>query len=530
MKIFFTISIIISLLYVIYKSLKAIHILQLNFYNEDNRYIKWILKNNKKAFINFDVLFIVFLILYFVNNSTLAIIIFIVLYMFSYVTYKNKMKKEQEKKPLVITSRVKRLLVTECIIYIILILPIFISFNIKYICFYYLYIGLLITINYLVIYITNIINKPIEKLVFNYYKSNAKNKLESMKYLKKIGITGSYGKTSVKNILNEILNVKYNSFATEKSFNTMNGLMISINNKLDKFSDIFISEMGAFRKGEIKELCSLIKPEYGILTTIGTAHLESFKTRENIRDAKFELIDSLPSDGIAILNMDDKYQTGYKIKSNCKKVWVSLKNKDADFYAYNISISSKGTKFKVKIKDKKEELELETNMLGEANIYNIVEAVALSYNLGLTLNEIKIGVKRVKSVSHRLELKKYKDINLIDDSYNSNPSGAKMALDVLDLMDGKKIIVTPGMIELGSKEYDYNFEFGKQIAKVCDDVILIGEKKTKPIYNGLKEEGYNEKNIHILNDVKKAFPLMEQLSTKETFVLLENDLPDTFNE
>ena len=228
--------------------------------------------------------------------------------------------------------------------------------------------------------------------------------------------------------------------------------------------------------------------------------------------------------------MDDKYQTGYKIKSNCKKVWVSLKNKDADFYAYNISISSKGTKFKVKIKDKKEELELETNMLGEANIYNIVEAVALSYNLGLTLNEIKIGVKRVKSVSHRLELKKYKDINLIDDSYNSNPSGAKMALDVLDLMDGKKIIVTPGMIELGSKEYDYNFEFGKQIAKVCDDVILIGEKKTKPIYNGLKEEGYNEKNIHILNDVKKAFPLMEQLSTKETFVLLENDLPDTFNE
>ena len=102
MKIFFTISIIISLLYVIYKSLKAIHILQLNFYNEDNRYIKWILKNNKKAFINFDVLFIVFLILYFVNNSTLAIIIFIVLYMFSYVTYKNKMKKEQEKKPLVL--------------------------------------------------------------------------------------------------------------------------------------------------------------------------------------------------------------------------------------------------------------------------------------------------------------------------------------------------------------------------------------------------------------------------------------------
>ena len=141
-----------------------------------------------------------------------------------------------------------------------------------------------------------------------------------------------------------------------------------------------------------------------------------------------------------------------------------------------------------------------------------------------------MGVKKVSTIEHRLELKKFDNITIIDDAYNSNPVGAKMAIDVLSLMDGKKIIVTPGMIELGEKQYEYNMEFGKQIAKVCDEVILIGKEQTKPILDGLKKSKYNEKNIHILNDVKDAFPLMKKLSDKKTFVLLENDLPDIFNE
>ena len=380
------------------------------------------------------------------------------------------------------------------------------------------------------IMIANVINKPIEKMVFNHYKRLAKNKLDSMNNLKRVAITGSYGKTSCKNILNDILNVKYNSLATEKSFNTMNGLMITINNKLDKFTDIFISEMGAFRRGEIKEKCNFIHPQYGILTTIGTAHLESFGSRENIQKAKFELIDSLPEDGIAILNMDDEYQTNYEIKSKCTKKWISLKNKKADVYASNIKLSNKGTSFDCTFKDKKETIKLETKLLGEANIYNILQAVALSYSLGLSLEQIKTGVKRVSTIEHRLELKKNGNINLIDDAYNSNPIGSSMALDVLNMMDGKKIIVTPGMIELGDKQYEYNMEFGRHIAKVCDEVILIGEEQTKPILDGLKKEKYDEKHIHILNDVKLSFPLMRKLSDNSTYVLLENDLPDIFNE
>ena len=351
-----------------------------------------------------------------------------------------------------------------------------------------------------------------------------------MPSLKVIGITGSYGKTSSKNILNDILNVKYNSFATPKSFNTMYGLMNAINNYMDKFNDVFVAEMGAFKQGEIKEKAEFIRPKYGILTKVGTAHLESFGSQENIQKGKFELIDSLPDDGTCVLNMDDKYQTSYKLKSKCKVIWVSLKDKKADVYANIIKISNTGTKFKCTFKDSKEECEFETKLLGEANIYNIVQSIAMARELGLTLEQIKIGVKKISSIEHRLELKTLDNITIIDDAYNSNPDGAKMALDVLGLMDGKKITVTPGMIELGDKQYEYNMEFGRQMAKVCDEVILVGKEQTKPILDGLKKEKYNEKNIYILNDVKEAFPLMRKLSNNKTYVLLENDLPDIFNE
>ena len=530
MKILFVVSVLISFFYLLFKSKKAYHMLQQNYYNDDGRYINWMSNNYKKMFLNFDILFLVFLLLQFIKNSLLSMIVFIVLYVVSYFTYKKKLENEQSKKPLVITARVKRLYITEIILFLLLVTSMIFRYNESYINVYYLLIGFMIFMNWYLVLLANMINKPIEKMVFNHYKKMAKNKLKDMTDLKRIAITGSYGKTSSKNILNDILNVKYNSYATEKSFNTMNGLMISVNNKLDKFTDVFITEMGAFKQGEIKELCDLIHPQYGILTIIGTAHLDTFKTRENIQKAKFELIDSLPDDGIAILNMDDPYQVKYKIKSNCKKVWVSLKNKKADVYASDIKLSGDGTSFKVAFKDSKKSVVLETLLLGDANVYNILQAVALAYNLGLDLKEIATGVKRIKPIEHRLELKKYGSINIIDDAYNSNPVGAEMAVSVLGMMKGKKIIVTPGMVELGEKQYEYNMEFGKQIAKVCDSVILIGEEQTKPILDGLKKSKYDEKNIYVLNDVKEAFPLMNRLSGKETYVLLENDLPDIFNE
>ena len=375
----------------------------------------------------------------------------------------------------------------------------------------------------------HIINQPLENLVYLYYKSKATKKLKEMN-IPVVGITGSYGKTSTKNIVNDILNVKLNSFATPKSFNTPYGLINAINNYLDKFNNIFIAEMGAFKIGEIRDNCKLVNPKYGIITTIGEAHLETFGSRENIMKGKFELIESLPNDGLAILNGDDPYQLKYEIKNNCNVKWIGIDNKDVDLYATNIELSSKGTSFDCVFKGDKTKYKFHTKLLGKHNIYNILDGILLGHELGLTIDELKRGVSSIKTIEHRLELKKYGNINIIDDAYNSNPLGSKRAVEVLGLMEGTKIIVTPGMIELGEKQYELNHKFGEYISEVCDYVILIGKNQTKPIYDGLIDKNYDKKKIFILNDVREAFTLMNKLAKGNTYVLLENDLPDLFNE
>ena len=526
---YFILSLIPALIYNLFKMKKSFHMLQQNWYNDDQRYFKWLLKNPYKVLLQPDMFFIMFIAGLFLD-SKLLMIFYALFYITTTIIYKKELKKEQNKKPLAFTKRVRRLLVTTNILYLILILGFLLSYQEENITYYYLIISLTIYINYFVVMAANFINKPWEKSVYYYYFNKAKKKLKNMSNLKVIGITGSYGKTSSKNILSDILNIKYDCLPSPKNFNTTYGLMITINNHLDKFTEYFIAEMGAFKRGEIKTLCNFVKPKYGILTSIGTAHLDSFGSRENIQKGKFELIESLPSDGIAILNRDDEWQVSYKLKNNCKVLWIGIDNKDADVYATNIKLSKDGTNFDCIFKGDNTLYHFETKLLGKANVYNILAGIMLGYALGITIEELKLGVLKVKPVEHRLELKKYLEINIIDDAYNSNPVGAKMAIDVLNMMPGKKIVVTPGMIELKDKEYELNLEFGKQIALVADEVILVGKEQTKPIYEGLLLGHFKENNIHIINDVKEAFQLMQKLKGKETYVLLENDLPDIFNE
>ena len=507
---------IIYLIYIFVRSNDTIHMLQQNKYNAKNTYIKWMKKNTKKCFYVEDMFFILLII----NNN----ILFSVLY--TLLILKRLSTKKQNKLPLKYTSRVKRLIFTNMLMHI---LPIILLeyFKIDYI---YLILGYIAFTNSVYVLLSIYINTPVEKLVGYYYKTKAKSKLRSMNNLKVIGITGSYGKTSSKNILNDILNIKYNSMPTPKNYNTPFGLMITINNYLDKFTDVFIAEMGACQEYDIDELCKLVKPKYGIITKIGIAHLATFGSREKIQKTKFELIENLPNDGIGILNGDDEWQRSYKIKNNCKIKWIGIDSTDVDVRATDITLSPEGTKFNVIIKGDSNKYEFQTKLLGYANIYNILAGIALGLEFGMTIEQLKAGVSKVKAVEHRLELKKQGDITIIDDAYNSNPDGAKMALDVLKMMPGKHIVVTPGMIELGKEEYIKNKEFGVQIADSADEVILVGKEKTKPIYDGLKENNFKENKIHIINDVLIAFDLIQKLKEKETYVLLENDLPDIFNE
>ena len=513
----FLITVIIYFIYTFLKSQDSMHMLQQNKYNRKKTYLKWLKKNPKKAFKDYSILFIVLSIFIFYDNLILLMLCFNVLYLILTVNLLLERKKSQNKLPLKYTARVKRLTFTNILTHLIPIIIMSLFVDETNIIYFYLILGLIAYLNNLYILVALLINTPVESLVGYYFK-------------RKAGITGSYGKTSSKNILNEILNIKYNSMPTPKNFNTPFGLMITINNYLDKFTDVFIAEMGACQEGDIKELCDLVHPKYGIITKIGVAHLATFGSRENIQKTKFELIESLPSDGVGILNGDDEWQRSYKIKNNCKIKWIGIDSEDVDVRAKNITLSPKGTKFDCYFKGDDKPYQFETKLLGYANVYNILAGIALGIEFGMTIEQLQAGVSKVKPVEHRLELKRNGDITIIDDAYNSNPTGAKMALDVLKLMPGKHIVVTPGMIELGNEEYAKNKEFGMQIADCADEVVLVGAEKTKPIQDGLKEKGYDENKIHIINDVLKAFPLVQTLKENETYVLLENDLPDIFNE
>ena len=516
--------------YLCLRTKKAMQSLQQNAYDKGYRYIRWVVRNVSKVFEPLDLLPLFLIIFNFFINSNLAIIIiYILLYSFLYYDLYDKLKREKDKLPLKNTSRIKRIIAVTVLIYILLILYTYYNYNI-YIVKSYIYIFIILAfLQYFVIWFVARITMPIEKLVYLYYLMKAKHKLKKINDLKVIGVTGSYGKTSTKNILNDILSTRFNVLASPKNFNTPYGLLITINEYIDRFTSIFISEMGARKKGEIKELCNIVKPKYGILTKIGVAHLDSFKTEKNIQETKFELIESLPSDGVAILNKDDEMQVSYPLQNKCKVIWIGRSN-ESDVIISDIKTDFSGTSFNIMFKGDNKKYYFKTILLGYANAYNVLASIALGKELGMTIKELQKGLNKVKTIEHRLELKRIGDITIIDDAYNSNPEGSKMALEVLNTMPGKKIIVTPGMIELGDKQYEYNRYLGTVIASICDEVILVGKDQTKPIYDGLESKKYDKEHIHIINDVKQAFEIIKKLKDKDTYVLLENDLPDIFNE
>ena len=520
-----------------YKTKRSLHMLQQNLYNENNRYLKWVIKN-KNQFIDLDLLVIIIAILgrlFVYNNEFIGSLCLIIMSLINILLanrWRINLLNDQNKKKLVVTARIKRLLVTIIVLFAIPVVLLFLNIDVsKMVWMLFLVLTLMTYLNTIVVFIAKIINTPIEKCVYLHFKTKAQSKLKSMSNLKIIGITGSYGKTSSKRILADVLNIKYNALPTPRSLNTYNGLIMTVNNYMDKFTEIFIAEMGAYVKGEIAGLCRLVKPKYGILTTIGTAHLETFGSPEKIKKTKFELIESLPNDGFGILNGDDPLQVSYKLKNKVKTIWVGIDNKDVDVHASNIKCSNKGTSFDVTFKGDSKKYHFETKLLGNHNVYNILEAIACGKEFGIEIEELIKAVAGVRPIEHRLELKKLGDFYMIDDAYNSNPVGAKRALEVLNMMPGIKVVVTPGMIELGDKEEEYNKAFGEQISEVADYVVLIGEKKTKPIKEGLLEKNFDKEKIIVFNDVREAYLFIEGLVGKEeVYALFENDLPDTYNE
>ncbi len=434
-------------------------------------------------------------------------------------------RKAQYIKPLVFTGRVKRQIAVMAVLYLLIqavYLVLFRRFNL----------WLMLAVSYfgpwLLIYPMALITSPIEASVRQWYLNDAKRILSEHLDLIKIGITGSYGKTSTKNVMQAVLGQHYNSLMTPASFNTPMGITITIRQYLKPIHQVFVCEMGADKKGDITELMEFVHPSIGVVTSIGPQHLSTFGSQENIIREKMQMIELLPKDGFGVLNYDNEFIRNYKIKNEVRTVSYGIQNPEADYRAEEISYASGGTKFTLVHGD--ERVAFETKLLGELNILNILSAIAVSRYLGVDWATIRKGVKQMKQVEHRLEMKMINGRRFIDDAFNANPSGAEMALDVLKMMPGKRYIVTPGMIELGERTEEINRNFGAMMKDRADIAVLVGKQQTKPIYEGLQESGFDMEQVLVVDTVKEAFAFIYQTASSEDTILLENDLPDAFSK
>jgi len=458
--------------------------------------------------------------------------LFFLVWISSYLFLLATIERVTEKKKLVFTNRAIRLYTTSASLLIAILFIIYNNFKLSSeLIFPFMFLVLLNIFSPPGMLISNIIIAPLEKIINRWYFNDARKKVKQFTNLTVIGITGSFGKTSTKYILNKILSDRYNTLMTPESYNTPMGITKVVRTHLKPIHEVFIAEMGAKKKGDIKELCKLVSPTIGILTAIGEQHLDTFGSVNNIISTKHELIESLPAEGIAFLNRDNDYIKDLPERKNIKYINYGIDSDNLNFYAKDIQYTAVGTGFIV-CDDKGNQFKLKSKLLGKHNVYNILAAASVANELGMDLSSISHAVKSLEPVPHRLELKAYgPNVILIDDAYNSNPVGFNIALDVLKEMKGeRKILVTPGMIELGDKHYDLNKSVGIKAAQFCDYIILVGNRQTKPIQDGLKLENYSNDKIYITNTFVAANRHLQEIVEVGDVILFENDLPDNYNE
>ena len=483
---------------------------------------------------------------------------------------------EENKTPIHYTNKFKRLFSISLALIVI----------ISFIPFAFIFINL-------VVILTPILSKTLNLYdIFKnkYYTHKASEKLRLNK-TKVIAITGSNGKTSVKNILEKMLSKKYKVCVTPKSYNTPLGISKFINDGLVEDCEFLILEYGARKKGDIKELCRLFGADFGIITTVAPQHLETFKTIENVYKEKNELSEFLSS-GTCVFNLDNLYTYRMYQEKQIKKIGISIFDK-CDICASNIKIEDFKTKFKLCILDKT--YNVETCLLGRHNVTNILLATALAKELNIEDDDIVNAIKNLEFVPHRLELIKA-NIYILDDSYNCSLTSARESIRVLNEIfinlknkekniknlefstnfdknfiksnekienlknfykkpknlsasnikcknnkfnnsnknidlkisnEHKRIICTPGIVEGGKYEYGINFKLGKMCAN-SDNVILIGEHNKQAIYAGLKSQNYQDKNIVLCSSLEQAKVYFKNLNDGDILLLL-NDLPDDYN-
>ncbi len=428
------------------------------------------------------------------------------------------MRRQKEKKPLVLTERVRRLLAVHAALVLLiavtmrLLLP---GWTL----------ALLPAFEPMLLMLSAKAAEPMERRINRQFMMDAKALLDAMPGLIRIGITGSYGKTSTKFILAELLSARWRVLATPGSFNTTMGVTRVIREMMTPGCQVLIAEMGARHPGDIRELCELVSPEIGMITSIGPQHLDTFGSVETVAETKNELILALPKEGTAVFARDgawcdrlfeactlqDKYQSGDLVA------------------AENIETGPWGTRFTLTDVRTGERASCRTALLGRHAVDNLLLCCQVARRMGMTLPELAAGIARVAPVEHRLELRRAPGgITVIDDAFNSNPAGARAAMETLAAFTGRRIVVTPGMVELGKDEASFNRAFGREMAAAAEICILVGGRHADPIEEGLLEAGFNREAILRAGNLGEATALLSGMLREGDVVLYENDLPDNY--
>ncbi|MFZ2189687.1 MAG: UDP-N-acetylmuramoyl-tripeptide--D-alanyl-D-alanine ligase [Candidatus Magasanikiibacteriota bacterium] len=370
----------------------------------------------------------------------------------------------------------------------------------------------------LIVYFVNFLTDLIKKIIIK----RATRKITTYKNLKVIGITGSYGKTTTKIFLEHFLTKKFKVISTPKHVNTEIGIAKFILNTDFSDQQIFIVEMGAYNLGEIKTICDMVKPTIGILTAIANQHLSLFGSMKNLQRAKYELLRSLPQDGLAVTNSDNPYCREFLSELKCQiKTFGTEVEFKPNLLIQNIHDSLDTVEATVTY-EKNEPVTTKAHLRGVHNVFNIVPCVLVSYFFGLQREDV---LNSIKELPQTVNLYKYGNCNVIDDSYNSNPEGFKSALDYLSKFptEQKRIVITRGMLELGEKSNGEHEKIAGEISYTADELVLITPDFIEPIKNGLVPKFNIE--LKTIYEPLELLNYVKTIKNSHSAILLENRLP-----
>jgi UDP-N-acetylmuramoyl-tripeptide--D-alanyl-D-alanine ligase len=382
----------------------------------------------------------------------------------------------------------------------------------------------------------NVVTKPAESRIRRHYLALAAARIKMVDPVV-VAVVGSFGKTSTKHILAQLLQPNVNTLPTRKSFNTLMGVTRVINEDLMPENRVFVVEMDAYAQGEIAAMSDLVHPQVAIITAIGPQHMERFGTIDRIAGAMYEVATALPAGGTLILYTGDESGAALARRARAEQrrlIRYALANDgetvDADVVASSIRIDSHGGSFRWRWEAEGLDRQVTIPLLGRHQVANVSAALAAVRTLGYSVDDAITAAVSLEQVEHRLQLMTSAGpLTVIDDSYNANPIGVHNGLEVLAAMSGThRFLITPGLVELGSVEDEENRRYGEHAATVCDHVIVMSAQTSAALIAGLRDGGMTEDRIHVVDTLDEATALLQQLSSPGDVVLFANDLPDTY--